>query len=288
MSALANLRSVRTLYIQHSVKINAIIRKYSQNFPDTKTRHAKIFENIKYSNCVALQVRTFAINADKSRNRNSIEPVKPTLETKEGIVEVNDNIDSVIEISKQYPNPKNVLNNFYDNVARQLSKNDFKISSAFKLIKRTRTTNNWSCTIHVKWPEDMKFTRIATHKQEASLKATLDALLWLKQINRIDNAGQPLIYNAQETKEIKNSRIPSLKLTEDEQEGMKDLLGVYQNQLLPKLNEYYENKSHETEDSNAVEDYEKMWPKTQQSHFQDRSVSYRAQEPVKLPISDFK
>ena len=63
--------------------------------------------------------------------------------------------DEVI-IKKKYPNPKNVLHNCFHVLWQELQRSDLVLSPSFKFVE---TLNNWSCTYHLKWPKDIKFSK---------------------------------------------------------------------------------------------------------------------------------
>ncbi|XP_011496131.1 PREDICTED: putative ATP-dependent RNA helicase DHX30 [Ceratosolen solmsi marchali] len=105
------------------------------------------------------------------------------------------------DILKEFPNPKLLLHNIYNNVA-----NEKKIAHVLKLetkLVKVKNDNKWLCTCHIKWPEDKLFTSVSFTKASASSSVSLKCLLWLHLVRKIKNK-KPVLYNKLEIKSVFN------------------------------------------------------------------------------------
>lgn len=194
-------------------------------------------------------------------------------------------------ISKQYPAPKNVLHNIFDEVSRQNNNKTLKLNPHYKLVKDGKQSF-WMCTYYVRWPEEVKFIANDTKKSVASHKAAIAALTWLKGNNKITKEGLPVIYGKEEVKTITKKTVPVLSLEKSAINKMQNIIQLHRTQIVPHI---IQNKLEKAQDSNESEeesttiqepeDVNLRNPRRQRYLGLDR---YLAKEKVKLPIAAYK
>lgn len=124
---------------------------------------------------------------------------------------------------KQFPLPKQILNNMYDLISKDLNKPELKLRPEFKIVKQNKT-NNWLCIYELKWPEIIKFTHTSKSKQDASNKAAIAALTWLQKKGKIDKHGRPKIVDKETIKQFDKHKNPLIELTEETRATMTNIL----------------------------------------------------------------
>ncbi|RZC41255.1 ATP-dependent RNA helicase DHX30, partial [Asbolus verrucosus] len=191
---------------------------------------------------------------------------------------------------KFYTSPKNILHNAYDVIAQECNNRDLKLQPHYNIVKEKKNSHFWCCTYYVKWPETIKFVSVGPTKQEASHKAALSTLLWLRKKGKITKEGYPVFIGKNEVKEITKTTVPNLSLDHYVLQKMNLISDIYQHEFIPKLTnsstnemEYHRdinelNSMEESEDNN----FGKFKPKLL------RNSKYFAKEKVHLPISEYK
>ncbi|XP_063921598.1 ATP-dependent RNA helicase DHX30-like isoform X2 [Zophobas morio] len=188
-------------------------------------------------------------------------------------------------VDRLYVAPKNILNNAYDVVAQQLKNRDFRLQPVYNIIKGKGKNSSWSCTYHIKWPEVTKFVSIGQTKQEASHKAAICVLLWLRKNEKITKEGFPIVVGKNEVKEIVKHTLPSLTLDANTVNQMKTIADIYKNQFVPKLTKCVEAKHVPTPTLDEVGDsFLSMSGKKRLFGV----AKYLAKEKISLPISQHK
>jgi ATP-dependent RNA helicase DHX30 len=184
--------------------------------------------------------------------------------------------------------PKNVLHNVYDVVAREFDNKDLHLKPAYNIVKGKSINHSWCCTYNVKWPESMKFVSVGQTKQEASHKAALSALLWLKKNEKINKDGQPIIISNNEMREIVKQKVETLVLDGSTIDKMKSVANIYENEFVSLLTENVERKgAHDLEDEVGTPDlFAENRKQIKQKLFPP--LKYSAKELVSLPISEYK
>lgn len=186
--------------------------------------------------------------------------------------------------------PKNVLNNVYDTVARELNNIELKLHPSYTAVREKKGLSSWCCTYIVKWPEPMKFVFVAPTKREASHKAALLALQWLKKIERITKEGQPIILDKQSVNKIKAVNIPKLSLDNYTVGKLGSILNTHNKEFVPLL----VNNLADRENNNLPEEDSEMatLSDTKDLRFRRQRFmnpkKYNAKEKIELPISAYK
>lgn len=130
-------------------------------------------------------------------------------------------------IHKLYPSPRGTIHNVFSIVSDQLKKKELKLTPEFKLLKHAKNRYTWMCTYHLQWPEPKTFSSTSSSKQEAAQKASLQALTWLRLLNKIDNQGRPLIFDSEEINKLK-SNCPEFVLDKVAEKKLREIIDKYE------------------------------------------------------------
>lgn len=189
--------------------------------------------------------------------------------------------NEMAQTRRQFPLPKQILNNLYDTIARDLKKPELKVAPQFKAIKHQKE-NNWLCTYNLKWPEDMAFSQISSSKREAANKAAIAILSWLKKTNKINERGIPMLLDNNVIKTMKNKQTP-INLSNSTIQAMQELVVEYNDNFKPFLDfEAIQNLSNkEVKNENA-------FVKIRSKQKFRGTAFYKLKEVSKLPISDYR
>lgn len=233
------------------------------------------FNNLTLTYCHTSSAK-FESNKETDQNKNLAQNVDSSAPTYHGI-------------EKLFPNPKNTLHNIYANVGEQLKNKDLRPSQEFKLLKHSKSRYTWMCNYRLKWPEEKIFTHVANTKQEASHKAAVQVLHWLKSVKKIDDKGVPFIFDEQEISKIKQS-LPELKVSSNVEERLNEIVNKYEQNL---SQHFYETMN---QDIVAKEDPKKEVSQefsdilTQFTNEQNYLglKSYLRVNPIDLPILKFR
>lgn len=234
----------------------------TNNYMDKQ--HRPLF-NTQKSNAFSTfyQIRTYSTNST-----TEIEKLSKDSEISENEME---------STRKQFPLPKQILNNVYQIIAGDLNKPEFKLKPEFKVVKQNKNVN-WLCIYDVKWPEKMKFTHISKSKQEASNKAAIAVLTWLQKNGKINKYGRPKLLDKDALKELDKTKYPLIKLNEDTKASMKELIEEY-SLFNPSRSPLVTNDDDKIKLNNS--------PIILKQKFRQRD-KYTLEEFNQLPISDHK
>lgn len=147
----------------------------------------------------------------------------------------------------------------------------------------------WICTYHVSWPEEVKFQAKDFTKKEASLKAALAALDWLKEENKITEDGAPIIYDKEQVRQITKKTIPSFLLSPKASKNVQQLIEIYENELLPSIlsEKEQDNLSDHSLKDSALDVENLNAINTRKRPFLNINT-YMSKEKVDLPIAKYK
>lgn len=227
-----------------------------------------ISNNNALQNNLTRQVRSFAVTSSNDEEQ----PIQHN--TKDA------------EHAKQlFPMPKSILHNIYDVVAKELEKPEYKAVPQFKLIKHNQY-NNWVCIYHLKWPENIKFSYTCTTKQEASNKAALEALIWLKQNKKITKQGQPILLDNASINNIVKQTSHVLTLSTQAESKLKEIVDIYEQNFEKILVKSIDDVS-DVDQIQKEQNIEEKWPKRNVQKFINFEF-YKAKEDVSLPITDYR
>lgn len=173
-------------------------------------------------------VRSYCSLSDRSDSKETALGIRSIINNEQQKHEFQS--EPIEHIRKLYPSPKNTLHNIFSFASEQLHKDELKLKPEYKQLKHGKTRLTWICTYHLKWPESKVFSCAASSKQEASYKTALQALTWLKSINKIDSQGRPLVFDHEEIKKIKHS-CPELLLDKKVEKKMCEIIEKYDGNL---------------------------------------------------------
>lgn len=180
---------------------------------------------------------------------------------------------------------KNVLHNVFDVVSSELNRKDLKLNPNYKLTHLSKNKPMWMCTYNLHWPEDIKFSGMASTKQEASHKAALNALLWLRKNNKINEQGRPNLLKTEDILDIKKPQ--ALILKDDEIEKLQNVIDIYHKDLEDVVNDVMKNKSN-SEDEQKIKEYENSWPVLENEIKENCLDSLVHKDLKELPISKYR
>lgn len=234
-------------------------------------------------NFVAIcQVRTFSEQSSSiNSTSNGILHIKETANVSK--FETDHGIDHVINL---YPTPKNTLHNIFSMVTQQLGNKNL-MTLEQKMVKKAKTNYTWSCTYHLKWPEDKSFSQTAGTKQEASRRAALHALLWLKRSKKITVDGKPIIFSRTEVASIKNVP-PVYVLKSQVEDKLINIIETYET----KLKEHFERITSDLSDDlvsserGLQQQFDDFKAQTYQKF--EGPEFYVQKSPPKLPITKYR
>lgn len=267
-----------------NVKVNNSVRKLSTNVNHNVSNKSAISvgTNIRLSN----STRKFSTSVN-----NSVVSDKPAVSDRANVNSGNSTsvergfADKSAVSDRCHTIPKNVLHNTFDVVAQRLNNRDLRLQPTYNMIK-VKSKVSWGCTYNIKWPEPMKFVSVGQTKQEASHKAALSALDWLKKNEKITKDGYPILIEKSEMLDITKRSIPTLTLDSDTTNYLKDITNIYSNEFLPLLQQSIENQTKQTLEVNEINSLSDINGNMNQKVF---GVSrYLAKEKVILPISEYK
>lgn len=186
-----------------------------------------------------------------------------------------------------FPTPKTVLHNFYQ-LCYGEQKMTARLSPTYRVVK-TGKTSKWICTYHIFWPQEIKFHAKDDSKKEASYKAALAALNWLRNEGKIKENGDPVIYDKEEVKQLTKKNIPSINLSSNTLQKIQNLITLYENELFPNI---LEDKDKTMGGNNDLEESESLTKEMYVENNKRRSSisknSYMSKEKVNLPIAKYK
>lgn len=192
--------------------------------------------------------------------------------------------EDVEHVGKLFPTPKQTLNNIFDAVSAELHNKELRVTATFKRIKHNKTSYNWMCTYNVKWPESKTFTQIATTKQEASRKASLMVLSWLKQLHKITHDGKPIVLGKEDIQKLRDTPF-NLKLNEMTEAKLREVVHKYDEYLA----KHFEDISEQSATSGVSVELQKL--ENMRIPFQQRfegTANYLRKTNVELPITKFQ
>ncbi|XP_018577775.1 putative ATP-dependent RNA helicase DHX30 [Anoplophora glabripennis] len=229
------------------------------------------------------------ISLDSDAILRSSSPVATTTERAKEIF-YNDT-ENAKQISKQFPAPKNVLHNMFDEISRQNNNKSLKLTPYYKLVKDGKQSI-WICTYHIYWPEEVKFLAKDTRKSVASHKAAVAALTWLKSNNKITKEGLPVIYGKEEVKTITKKTVPVLLMDKSTVNKMQNIIQLYCAQIAPHITQNELENARDTDESeDASETFQETGDVTLRNTRRQRYLGvnkYLAKEKVNLPIAAYK
>lgn len=197
-------------------------------------------------------------------------------------------IEEVEYIGKLFPTPKNTLHNIFNTVSTELQNGELKLTPSFKIVKHGKTSHSWMCTYNVKWPENKSFSQVAANKQEASKKASLLVLAWLKQLHKITHDGKPVVLDKENLKQLKEAPF-TLKLSEKAEENLEKIVDEYEEFLDDHFEVCLSKKDREKElnfESREIEKMDNMKVPFQQTFEGVNKYIRKLQND--LPINEFK
>lgn len=163
------------------------------------------------------------------------------------------------------------------------------MSPTYRLVKDGKTSK-WICSYHVVWPEEVKFLAKDISKSEASYKAALTALNWLKTVGKITEHGTPIIYDKQQVNQITKKSIPSIVLSSKTDMNIQKLVKLYEEELLPTIlsnNQEHEENNNSSESSTPMISEENNFRSGKKKIFLGMR-HYTSKEKIELPISKYK
>lgn len=186
-------------------------------------------------------------------------------------------------VHKLFPTPKNTLNNVFAVVSSQLKNNDLKITPSFRRLRHGKDNFSWMCSYNIKWPESKTFSHTAATKQEASRRASLLVLSWLKEQRKITEDGRPLVLDKEEVRTLRNA-VFSLELSERAEEKLTEVVEKYDGFLLENF-EAISSKAEET----TYEELQRMeGMKVPLNQRFEGANFYLKKTAVDLPINKFR
>lgn len=142
--------------------------------------------------------------------------------------------------------PKNVLHNMFDIIAKEKNVHGIKLQPSFTSTKGKNNTNSWTCTYNIKWPESMKFTATAQTKQQASHKAALSVLHWLKTAKKVTKDGSPVLFDRKEGEQLMNKSILTLSLKKETIAKMNHIKDALNRKFVSLLSENLNEQTSQT------------------------------------------
>ncbi|XP_071053906.1 ATP-dependent DNA/RNA helicase DHX36-like [Onthophagus taurus] len=171
--------------------------------------------------------------------------------------------------------PKSTIHNYYNIISSQLNK-DYGVTTSYTHLKHHHLP--WACTYHVKWPEEIVFTKSGFSKKEAAGKVCVEILNYLQSLNLISSRGVPIL-KEEKINEKQQSKIISLK--DDTVKQLNKINMIYQEKLLKSLPDYSINL-----DDSLNEERKELFPN--QRRAQKKSFMHIIEEKTNLPISKYK
>lgn len=227
----------------------------------------------------------------KSRGRKSKIPIEIQSVFKSDESKTIHYEDSTMkEFKTTFPTPKNVADNIYSLVSTELKSKQHILTPSYKHRKKGVNDSEWTCTLAVKWPEDMKFVAINRVKRTAASDAALTLLLWLKNNGKLSENNQPLIYSQEVVNSIKKDRSKSaiLRLNPLAEHKMKQINAVFEAQMKD-IVELSMKKSLNEQDvkDNQITEFSHINNSILRQTYRGTNF-YLAKESVNLPISEHK
>lgn len=193
--------------------------------------------------------------------------------------------EEVEHFGKLFPTPKQTLNNIFDAVSTELQNKELKLSSTYRRVRYNKTSFNWMCTYNVKWPESKTFTQIASTKQEASRKASLLVLSWLKQLQKITHDGKPIVLGKEDIKQLRETPFV-LKLNETTEAKLREVIHKYDEYLAERFEEDLSQQSATSGISEELRKIENLRVPFQQKF--EGTANYLRKTDIELPITKFQ
>lgn len=193
----------------------------------------------------------------------------------------------IAKIAKLFPTPKGALHNFYQIFYQEKNKT-VQLSPSYKLVKDGKNSK-WICSYHVSWPEEIKFLAKDVSKKEASYKAALSALYWLKQEGKIAEDGSPNIYDKEEVRRITRNTLPSIVFSPKTIKNIQKLVDLYEHELLPSILADKEDQSKSNDDlkeTNLDAEVNEIQSNRRRKFFGE--LKYMSKEKLELPITKYK
>lgn len=186
-----------------------------------------------------------------------------------------------------FPTPKETLHNFYRAFYEENNKT-VALLPTYRLVKDGKSSQ-WICTYHIHWPQEIKFHSKDTTKKEASYKAALAVLNWLKNNEKISEKGALILYNKEEVTQLTKKTIPSIILSRKTMQNINDLMELYENDLSPIINKYKTELCTEKSDKeDETLDTDQNNNESNQRKLFLGMHNYLSKEKVDLPISKYK
>lgn len=137
---------------------------------------------------------------------------------------------------KVHKSPKNILHNIFNVIAKETNSFEINLQPSYSSTKgKNNNIASWTCTYNLKWPDTMKFTATAQTKQEASHKAALSALRWLRTLRRVTKDGSPVLIDRTQGEQLLEKSIRTLNLNEETIEKMNEIKHIYNDKFVPLL-----------------------------------------------------
>ncbi|KAL3289179.1 hypothetical protein HHI36_003615 [Cryptolaemus montrouzieri] len=135
--------------------------------------------------------------------------------------------------------PKEMINNFFDQLARKLGYNYLRLTPTFEKIDYRSGRTFWSCEYNIKWPEEKMISFIDSNKRGASNGSALAVLNFLCEKNVISSKGAPLLCrnNSENCLPINVTRMYCTKSSKNRENEEIDVL-----QVKPKIEETQHSK----------------------------------------------
>lgn len=207
------------------------------------------------------------------RSYSTINVQNEDIESSNPLVSEND----VEKVIKQFPLPKQILNNMFDVISKDLNKPELKLKPEFKIVKQNKNFN-WMCIYELKWPESIKFTHTSNSKQDASNKAAIAVLTWLQKNGKINKHGHPTLINDEGLKQMDKYRNPLIELNDETKSTMNSMLEEFA-KFKPHLSYPTLDAADNITNVNCTKIIKQKFLRTSRLSLQEIS---------KLPISDYR
>lgn len=260
-----------------------ILNKGIQQIRYIHTSYRHYIRNIK----ITRELKDLSIEKDLNELTKNLIKVKNnrTLRFKQNLAnELKDNINLKSSVKGVYvkEHPKNIVNNFFMIVSQELGK-DLK-----PMVTYSKNLSDWVCTYHLKWPDSVKITKRAANKKEASHKTALLVVDWLRQHNKINSNGMPILYDAKEMKNISRENARKILHFDSSTMDKLDLIyEMYKNNFL-KYIASDRNCGTNLLEHQSVAQLEDAWPLAKALPKIMNSENYLTNEVLKLPIQNFR
>ncbi|RZC34194.1 HA2, DEAD, Dicer dimer, and/or OB NTP bind domain containing protein, partial [Asbolus verrucosus] len=193
------------------------------------------------------------------------------------IVTQHSSNDTLKLTKKICANPKNTLQQLYENISQKLNDAKLKPYPKYTMIKVNGEFKTWCCTYKLKWPCKLKeIEEVASSKREASKEAAFNTLLWLRNNEKITESGHPII-----TKVVSETK--RLNIDSDTLLKIKAIIKEYQKGIIPKT---VKENLDDVRLLQSVSDEIKINRSLKQRYF--GRDQYLAKEKYPLPITAYK